>query len=140
MKFGMAGILAIMAIAAVIFAAGCTSAYQQPQQQQQPTGVVKTVEISAAGFNPAMVEINAGDTVIFTNMDNVTHRPASAQHPTHLVYPEPGGCIGSKFDACKDLAPGESWPFTFYQKGEWKYHDHLNCCTNPAFFGTIAVN
>jgi len=129
-------ILAGVLLAAILLVSGCT---QSSNQQPQPTSVVKTVEISAEGFSPATLEINKGDAVMFVNKDTMPHRPASAQHPTHKVYPESGGCVGSKFDACKDLAQGESWPFIFYQVGEWKYHDHLNCCTNPAFFGTIVV-
>lgn len=131
-------ILAGVLLAAILLVSGCAQSSNQ-QPQPQPTGVVKTVEITAAGFSPGTLTINKGDAVMFVNKDMAPHRPASAQHPTHNVYPEPGGCIGSKFDACKDLAQGESWSFTFYQVGEWKYHDHLNCCTNPAFFGTINV-
>lgn len=143
-------------ILAVIFAAGCTSAYQPPAQQPSqaqeppatappaettppPTGAEKTVQITADGFNPATIEINAGDTVTWVNMDSVPHRPASAQHPTHLLYPESGGCIGSRFDSCKDLAQGESWPFQFNQAGEWRYHDHLNCCGPGSKFGAVVV-
>ena len=76
---------------------------------------------------------------MFVNKDTAQHWPASAVHPTHVVYPESGGCIGSKFDACKGLAEGETFEFVFSEKGSWKYHDHLNCCSDPAFFGTIVV-
>lgn len=142
-------IAVIAVIAALALVSGCTS-YQSPYQSPSPqrpssaapqatTGVEKTVEITAAGFNPAMAEINAGDTVTWINMDTAPHWPASAVHPTHRAYPEAGGCIGSSFDACKNLTQGESFSFTFNQPGEWKYHDHRNCCTNPAFFGTVVV-
>lgn len=135
-------LLAILAFAAII-AAGCTGAYQQPQQaqapQQQPTGAAKTVMITAEGFNPSAIEINAGDAINFVNKDSVNHWPASAQHPTHKLYPETGGCVGSKFDACKPLANEESFTFVFYEKGEWNYHDHLNCCTDSRFFGKVIV-
>ncbi|MBI2145600.1 hypothetical protein HYU18_04750 [Candidatus Woesearchaeota archaeon] len=121
----------------------------QPPQQLSPVasppvprevaGVEKTVEILALGFSPAAVKINAGDTVTWINKDSVAHWPASAQHPTHTVYPEAGGCIGSRFDACRGLAEGESFSFTFNREGEWKYHDHVNCCTDSRFFGTVIV-
>ena len=69
--------------------------------------------------------IKTGTTVTFTNEDSNQHWPASAMHPTHTAYPESGGCIGSKFDACKGLAQGESFSFTFNEIGSWGYHDHL---------------
>ncbi|MBI2549848.1 hypothetical protein HYV83_01550 [Candidatus Woesearchaeota archaeon] len=112
----------------------------EPQEQQSGAEAnVRTVMITATGFNPQTLTIKAGETVLFLNQDTEQHWPASAAHPTHVVYPEPGGCIGSKFDACKGLATGEPFMFTFNQKGSWKYHDHLNCCSDPAFFGTIVV-
>ncbi|MBI2141023.1 hypothetical protein HYU16_01225 [Candidatus Woesearchaeota archaeon] len=113
----------------------------EPQEQQQPSAAagVRTVLITATGFNPQTLTIKAGETVLFLNQDTAQHWPASAVHPTHVVYPEPGGCIGSKFDSCKGLATGEPFMFTFNEKGSWKYHDHLNCCSDPAFFGTIVV-
>ena len=99
------------------------------------TGKTFTVEITSSGFLPSTVEINKGDNVIFINKDSSNHWPASASHPTHTVYPESGGCIGSKFDACKGLKQGENWSFTFDQAGTWGYHDHLN----PSNRGTIVV-
>ncbi|MBI2580683.1 cupredoxin domain-containing protein [Candidatus Woesearchaeota archaeon] len=111
-----------------------------PALPQQPAAASeKTIEITATGFSPSPLTIKAGQTVTFVNKDTAQHWPASAVHPTHAVYPEPDGCIGSKFDACKGLAQGESFTFVFNEKGSWKYHDHLNCCSDPAFFGTIVV-
>jgi len=100
------------------------------------TSSTLTVEITSSGFSPKTFEINAGDTVTWTNMDSRSHWPASAVHPTHTVYPEPGGCIGSKFDACKGLSNRESYSFTFNEKGTWGYHDHLRA----SLTGTIIVN
>ena len=85
----------------------------------------KTVKITASGFEPKTLTVKAGTTITFVNEDSNQHWPASAMHPTHAVYPESGGCIGSKFDACKGLEQGESFTFTFNEKGSWKYHDHL---------------
>lgn len=88
-----------------------------------------TVKITADGFEPKLLTVKAGTTVTFVNEDSNKHWPASAMHPTHNVYPESGGCIGSKFDACKGLAQGESFSFTFDEKGSWNYHDHLRAST-----------
>ncbi len=97
----------------------------------------KTVEIMPTGFNPNNLEINRGDTVVFVNKDTAAHWPASAAHPSHAVYPESGGCIGSKFDACKGLLTGETFEFTFNFNGTWQYHDHVNF--GAPFFGTVVV-
>ena len=53
--------------------------------------------------------------------------PASAFHPTHLLYPG--------FDALRGLNAGESYSFTFDKVGSWKYHNHLS----PSFTGAIIV-
>ncbi len=143
-------IVSILALVIALLIAGCIS-YKQPETPATtteeteapptpPTPAIpetkeNTVEITSAGFNPSTVTIKAGDKVTFTNKDTSTHWPASAVHPTHTDYPETGGCIGSKFDACKGLAQGESWSFTFNEKGSWNYHDHLN----PSLKGTIVV-
>ena len=95
----------------------------------------ETIEISSSGFSPSTLTITKGTTVKFINMDEGGHWPASASHPTHTAYPTEGGCIGSSFDACKALAQGETFEFTFDEVGEWKYHDHRN----PSLFGTIIV-
>jgi plastocyanin len=112
----------------------------QPAPAQLPDGAdpkTVTVEITSSGFSPNSVTISAGDAVEFVNKDSAAHWPASAQHPTHSVYPESGGCIGSKFDACKGLKQGESFSFTFNEVGSWNYHDHLNA--RAPFFGKVIV-
>jgi len=87
------------------------------------------------GFAPAIVTIKKGDTVTWLNKGTKDMWPASAQHPTHGAYPESGGCLESKFDACVHIVPGQSWSFIFNQIGEWGFHDHLT----PQFFGNITV-
>lgn len=150
-------ILFVIAVAVLI--SGCSQyggdqeAQQAPAATESPAALpppppppsagqvasANTIEITASGFTPSPLTIKAGESVTFVNKDTAEHWPASAVHPTHVVYPEPGGCIGSKFDACKGLPEGERFTFTFNEKGSWKYHDHLNCCSDPAFFGTIVV-
>ncbi len=130
--------LVLLLIASVVLVSGCT---QYGQQAQQPaplpkgTGGEKNIEITGSGFSPSTMTVDAGNTVTFINKDSKPHWPASAVHPSHGAYPEPGGCIGSRFDACKGLNNGEVWKFTFNQKGTWKYHDHLN----PGLTGTVVV-
>lgn len=104
-----------------------------PSAGEQKQEVVITYTDS--GYSPASVEIKTGTKVTFKNQSSVKIWPASAMHPTHAVYPTTGGCIGSTFDACREVAPGDSWSFVFDIAGSWKYHDHLN----PGRFGAINV-
>jgi len=100
------------------------------------------VEITATEFSPKILTIKQGDTVQFLNKDSGLHWPASAMHPEHKVYP--GSDIekcktadkNKIFDACKGLAQGEEFRFTFNEKGTWRYHDHLKL----SLTGTIVVN
>jgi plastocyanin len=93
------------------------------------------ISFSSTGYSPNSLTVKVGDTVTFKNDSSISMWPASASHPTHGVYPTTGGCLGSTFDACKGVQPGEAWSFKFDNTGNWKYHDHLK----PTFFGTIIV-
>ncbi len=99
------------------------------------------IGISSSGFSPQTLTINQGDSVTFVNKDSQAHWPATAVHPTHTVYPgsDIKKCNTAEqsmiFDACKGLAQGEEWSFTFNEKGTWQYHDHLT-----GLRGTIVVN
>lgn len=87
------------------------------------------ISYTEEGYSPASVTISRGETVRFVNNAASEETwPASAVHPTHSVYPEKtaGDCLGSAFDACRGLKPGESWEFTFNEAGEWRYHDHVH--------------
>ena len=156
-------IIAIIALVALlfIFIPGTNNQDNQNTQadnpsiinlpDQSPTAVpatppisnpTQTVEIKSSGFSPQTLQIKQGNRVIFLNKDTSPHWPASAVHPTHTVYP--GSSItkcgtnqqSTIFDACKGLSQGESFIFTFNEKGTWKYHDHLN----PSSTGTIVVS
>lgn len=140
----MKKIILILFIASLIFLAGCSSSQIQNNQGttgNQPDSGAYTetqgniIEITSNGFSPNPLTIKQGDAVTWINKNTVEHWPASAIHPTHNVYPEPGGCIGSKFDACRGLKQDESFSFTFNEKGEWNYHDHLDVSK----FGKIIV-
>ena len=97
--------------------------------------------ITANGFTPTTLTVPQGSTITFVNKDSQKHWPASAVHPTHTVYPgsdkkKCGTLEQSKiFDACRGLAQGEEFSFTFNEKGSWNYHDHLT-----GFKGIIIVN
>ncbi|MBI2484383.1 hypothetical protein HYV71_04330 [Candidatus Uhrbacteria bacterium] len=116
----------------------------KPQEDAVPSEAIssetqvvqtETIEMTNIGFVPQSMIIPAGTTVTFKNVGTNPIWPASAMHPTHAVYPSKGGCIGSTFDACIGVNPGDTWSFTFYENGSWKYHDHLN----PGMTGQIIV-
>lgn len=98
-----------------------------------------TIERTNTGYSPSTLTISVGDTVIFLNKSNSQNWPASDRHPTHTNYPGSGitkcGSSTTIFDACKELASGESYSFTFNEIGTWNYHDHLQ----PGKTGTIIV-
>lgn len=83
-----------------------------------------TVEMAADGFIPNPVNITAGDTVIFLNNDTANHWPASTNE--ELL----------EFDSLGPVKPGESYEFTFSNKGSWKYHDYLN----PSKTGVVVAS
>ena len=103
----------------------------------------KTHEVSYtnSGYAPATLTIKAGDTVKFINNSTRATWPASAMHPTHTAYNGTSlqqhcpDAENDDFDACKNIASGASWEFTFTKVGEWAYHDHANAGN----FGKIIV-
>lgn len=110
---------------------------QPPTNQSQPAQNPKTVIISItdSGFSPNSITITKGDSVKWINNSSVPSHPASDPHPAHNGYPTTGGCVGSTFDACSALQPGDSWTFKFDFTGSWGYHDHVN----PSMRGTVIV-
>jgi plastocyanin len=85
------------------------------------------VHVTDKGFEPRSVEIQSGDTVVFENVDDEAHWPASDDHPTHEKY--------SAFDPKKPIQPNTEWSFTFDRPGKWEYHDHMN----PYLMGEVVV-
>ena|SRR3989338_1270662 len=120
--------LLIFTVALVLSA--CSGPITAPQETSDSVKVQLnkiTIEMTADGFSPNPVNINAGDTVVFLNKDTVDHWPASAVHPSHQELPG--------FDALGPVKPGESYEFTFSDKGNWRFHDHLN----PARTGVVVA-
>ncbi len=116
---------------------------QTPQTQTTQAPVIleaslvsqNVVTYTDAGYSPNPFKIEVGETVTFKNNSSQSMWTASGIHPTHALYPTTGGCLGSTFDACKGIQPGDSWSFKFDIAGSWKYHNHLN----PSNTGTIIV-
>ena len=107
-----------------------------PQNSYTPaTSTATTVTYTASGFSPSPITISAGDEITFLNSGTDDMRVASDPHPSHDGYPTSGGCVGSTFDSCSALHPGDTWSFTFNATGTWGYHNHLN----PTEKGTVIV-
>ncbi len=83
--------------------------------------------VHATGEGFEAVEVGAGETVVFENLDDEGHWPASDDHPTHEKYPA--------FDPKKPVQPGTSWSVTLDKPGGWEYHDHMN----PTLTGKVVV-
>jgi predicted secreted protein with PEFG-CTERM motif len=68
-------------------------------------------------FTPSILNISPGDTVTWTNNDNVDHAVVSG-----LPY---ANQIGTIFDSGA-IAPGKTYSFTFYNAGTYKYSDKID--------------
>ncbi|MBI2278626.1 MAG: hypothetical protein HYU81_01020 [Candidatus Brennerbacteria bacterium] len=114
---------------------------QTPPDAGMGVANIRVVKITTEGFEPASVTTKQGGTVMWINESDRNAWPASAIHPVHTVYPGSsiqkcgGADEGLIFDACRSIAPGASWSFTFGEIGTWRYHDHLR----PSLIGAVVV-
>lgn len=79
------------------------------------------------GFVPNRLDVAPGTEVVFVNESERFFWPASNIHPTHAILPE--------FDAFRPIPPGETYAFTFENRGFWRFHNHLE----PEQGGLIVV-
>ncbi len=77
------------------------------------------VDISGFAFDPVTLTIMEGDTVTWTNLDQVAHTVTADD---------------MSWDS-GNLAHGESWSHTFDISGTWDYH----CSIHPTMTGTVIV-
>jgi len=119
------GILCVVLIA-VLCAAGCTSqpaavttapapapgSSQAAPQAQAATGPTASVLIEEKAFNPNILNVAVGTTVVWTNQDTVdhriVHRPLNGE--TELFHSD-------------RLTPGQSYSYTFTTAGRYEYFD-----------------
>lgn len=113
-------LLAIFAVAFLVIGAGC-------KQETQETGsAVQTfepqthsIDIIDFAFSPQVLTISIGDTVVWTNKDNIRHDIKSNDGNFYSI----------------PLETGEMYAFTFNQAGTFKYR----CGLHPTMEGTIIV-
>ena len=87
-------------------------------------------------YDPAFIPIEVGDTITWQNNDREPHTITSGQGSGRFGwmsddYGSPNGIFESEL-----FAPGESWSFTFSEKGTFPYF----CSIHPWMEGAIIVN
>lgn len=85
------------------------------------------VTLNENGFEPQILTVSRGDTIVFKTTKGQPFWPASDLHPSHTIY--------SEFDPKMPVEASSVWSFKFEKNGSWKYHDHLF----PLYRGTIIV-
>jgi len=80
------------------------------------------VSIQNMLFTPSQITIAKGGTVTWTNNDSTTH--TVVDDLSNVGGPNSG-----------DIAPGQSYSFTFNKTGSFQYH----CSIHPSMRGTIVV-
>lgn len=118
-----------------------TSEMERSEENKSESAVKEyMIIITDSGYSPQALEVKRGEKVTWVNRGSSSNWPASAMHPTHRVYPGSGiekcGTEEKIFDSCRGLNGGESWSFTFNEKGNWNYHNHLN----SGMHGSILVS
>jgi plastocyanin len=78
--------------AAAVFAAGCGGS----GESSEPVATTEVQMVMSYRFDPKVIEIEAGDTVTWTNEDNFTHTVEVDGQEDHKV--EQGESFSIKFD------------------------------------------
>ncbi len=79
-----------------------------------------TVTIQAMRFQPEVLSVASGDTIVWVNKDLVPHTATSA---------------AGSFDS-KDIQADKSWSYTVRTKGDFDY----TCTFHPTMKATLRVN
>ena len=96
--------------------------------REKPASGSFTVTFAPDGeFNPVTAYVTQGTKVTFKNTTNKTHSIVPSYDPKTKLAD-----LASK----TDLAPGESFVYTFSKVGRWLYQDGKN----PAFGGAVEVS
>jgi plastocyanin len=85
-------------------------------------------------YSPNPIEINVGDTVIWTNNDPPTTHTATSGTPSAGPDGKFGGTPDAPFSEL--ISPGRTFSFTFNEAGEFPYY----CTLHPNMVGTVMVS
>ncbi|MGH9991998.1 MAG: plastocyanin/azurin family copper-binding protein [Nitrososphaera sp.] len=119
---------------AVGLAAVLASVFTLPQAAFAADVSVNIVEGSSTltdkAYSPNPVEINVGDTVIWTNQDPIPHTATSG------TSPDPNGMFGGNAESGGTiLTKGNTQSHTFTEAGEFPYF----CTLHPTMSGMVKV-
>ncbi len=114
----------ILAVAALVAAAGCGSSSNSPTNPSPTNGTPVSIvsgssNLTTNAYAPNPVNIAVGGTVTWTNNDNTPHTST--------------GNSGA-WDS-GSIAPGASFSRTFTSAGSFPYH----CTIHPGMVGTVNV-
>jgi amicyanin len=112
--------LAGLTLLLLLLIAGCTQQAQEQAANQPDTTGGKTVTIKNFAFDPAELKIKAGDTVVWTNKDAVSHNLVSITG-YEIISPT--------------ISTGGNYSHTFNAAGEYAYQ----CEIHPSMKGKIIV-
>ena len=125
-------LLAILCLALGLLVAACGDDDDDSGGDVKPTEVetnapagkrnVKTVDMQNIQYVPMEITIEAGNTIQWTNSDNVAHTVTKQDGP------------GPKFDS-KNIDQGQTFERNFPDKGTINYH----CTIHPNQMGVITV-
>jgi amicyanin len=99
-----------------------TEPAQAQQSEQAPVGSTVEIKIENFAYSPAEIKIKVGDTVVWTNMDDVPHTATSTD------------LSGDRFDSGL-LRKGQSFSYTFKTAGTFSY----KCTPHPKMRGKVIV-
>jgi len=115
----------IIVLVCLVFLGGCTTPAPAPQQAapasqpavqsvtQASNGIVKNVIIQQRSFDPDIVTVSPGTTVVWTNEDSVSHRVVHLPElpsDKELFHSDP-------------LYKGDTFRYTFTTAGRYYYGD-----------------
>jgi plastocyanin len=97
-----------------------TSSPSSTNPSSTPSQTSKNIEISGFAFNPSTLTVNVGDTVIWTNMDSISH----------TITSDSGNELSSS-----SFGNGQTYSHTFTTAGTFNYH----CSIHVSMKGKVIV-
>lgn len=122
-------------VAGLVIVAIFATAFALPGQQLAFAATVNVDIVPGAStktndaFSPNPVEVNEGDTVVWTNKDSALHTATSG------TAGNADGKFGGTAESPTLIPPNRTFEFTFEEAGEYPYF----CTLHPAMVGTVVV-